>query len=69
MLLLPQKKSRQGTGYLIALGFSFAFAFIISFVMSRAFAENGSINPLIAIWLPNIIFGMITIYLYKVIPK
>ena len=32
-------------------------------------AENGSINPLIAIWLPNIIFGMITIYLYRVIPK
>ena len=32
--------------------------FIIFFVMSRAFAENGSLNPLFAIWLPNLIFGV-----------
>ena len=68
-VIIASKKSRQGTGYLIALGFAFAFAFIISFVMSRAFAENGSINPLLAVWLPNIIFGLITIYIYRIIPK
>jgi lipopolysaccharide export system permease protein len=68
-VIIASKKSRQGTGYLIALGFAFAFAFIISFVMSRAFAENGGISPLLAVWLPNIIFGIITVYIYKVIPK
>ena len=68
-VIIASRKSRQGTGYLIALGFSFAFAFIISFVMSRAFAENGSLNPLLAIWLPNFIFGMITIYMYRIMPK
>ena len=60
-VVIASRKSRQGKGYLIALGFSFAFAFIISFVMSRAFAENGSLNPLLAIWLPNIIFSFITL--------
>ena len=68
-VIIASKKSRQGTGYLIALGFAFAFAFIISFVMSRAFAENGSINPLLAVWLPNLIFGLITICIYRVVPK
>ena len=68
-VIIASRKSRQGTGYLIALGFIFAFAFIISFVMSRAFAENGSLNPLLAIWLPNFIFGMITIYMYRIMPK
>ena len=68
-VVIASRKSRQGKGYLIALGFSFAFAFIISFVMSRAFAENGSLSPLIAIWLPNIIFGIITSYMYKLTPK
>jgi len=37
--------------------------------MSRAFAENGSLNAMLAVWLPNIIFGLLTIYLYRVIPK
>jgi lipopolysaccharide export system permease protein len=66
---LASKKSRQGTGFLIALGFLIAFTFIIFFMMSRAFAENGSLNPLLAVWLPNIIFGLITIYLYRLVPK
>ena len=68
-VIIASKKSRQGTGYLIVLGFSFAFTFIIFFVMSRAFAENGSINPLLAIWLPNLLFGLVTIYMYKLVPK
>ncbi len=68
-VVIASRKSRQGKGYLIALGFSFAFAFIISFVMSRAFAENGSLAPLLAIWLPNIIFSFLTAYLYKLAPK
>ena len=68
-VVIASRKSRQGKGYLIALGFSFAFAFIISFVMSRAFAENGSVNPLLAICLPNIIFSFITLYMYKLTPK
>ena len=68
-VVIASRKSRQGKGYLIALGFVFAFAFIISFVMSRAFAENGSLNPLFAVWLPNIIFGFVTIYMYKLTPK
>ncbi len=68
-VIIASRKSRQGTGYLIALGFSFAFIFIIFFVMARAFAENGSIEPIIAVWLPNIIFSGLTYYMYSLIPK
>ena len=68
-VIIASKKSRQGTGFLIALGFLIAFAFIIFFVMSRAFAENGSLNPLFAVWLPNIIFSVLVLYLYRIIPK
>ena len=37
--------------------------------MSRAFAENGSIEPLFAIWLPNLIFGLFTVIMYRKMPK
>ena len=68
-VIIASRKSRQGTGYLIALGFSFAFIFIIMFVMTRAFAENGTLDPLIAVWLPNLIFSGLTYYLYRQVPK
>jgi lipopolysaccharide export system permease protein len=68
-VIIASRKSRQGTGYLIALGFSFAFIFIIMFVMTRAFAENGTLDPLVAVWLPNLIFSGLTYYLYRQVPK
>ncbi|RPG64157.1 MAG: YjgP/YjgQ family permease [Flammeovirgaceae bacterium TMED290] len=66
-VIIAIKKSRQGTGYLIAIGFSLAFLFITFFVMTRAFAENGGLDPLLAVWAPNIVFGLLTFYLYKIV--
>ena len=68
-VIVSSRKSRQGTGILITLGFLFAFTFIIFFVMSRAFAENGSLNPLFAIWIPNLVFILIGIIMYRIIPR
>ena len=68
-VVVSSRKSRQGTGILISLGFLFAFSFIIFFVMSRAFAENGSLDPLFAVWIPNIIFMLIGFIMYKYLPK
>ncbi len=68
-VIVSSRKSRQGTGILITLGFLFAFTFIIFFVMSRAFAENGTLNPLLAIWIPNIVFILIGILMYRIIPR
>ncbi len=66
-VIIAIKKSRQGTGYLIAIGFSLAFLFITFFVMTRAFAENGGLDPLLAVWAPNIVFGLLTFYLYNIV--
>jgi len=68
-VIVSSRKSRQGTGILITLGFLFAFSFIIFFVMARAFAENGSFDPLLAVWVPNIIFIIIGMIMYKYLPK
>jgi len=66
LIFLPQKNNFMR---LLNYFFLIAFTFIIFFMMSRAFAENGSLNALLAVWLPNIIFGLLTIYLYRLIPK
>ena len=68
-VVLSARKSRKGTGYQIALGFFIAFVFIIFFVFAQAIAAAGTMNPILAIWLPNISFGIIGIALYNTIPR
>lgn len=68
-LLVSARKSRRGTGFQIALGFFIAFLFIILFVFAQAIAAAGSMPPLLAIWLPNIIFSAVGVLLYKTVPR
>lgn len=68
-LSVSARKSRGGAGFQIALGFLLAFIYIIFFIFSRTSAEAGSIPPIIAIWLPNIIFTAIGIMIYRTVPR
>lgn len=63
------RKARGGAGFQIALGFLLAFIYIIFFIFSRTSAEAGSISPIIAIWIPNIIFTTIGIIIYQTVPR
>lgn len=68
-LIVSARKSRRGTGYQIALGFLIAFVFIIFFILARALAEAGSMNPLFAVWVPNIIFSIVGLVMYNTVPR
>ena len=68
-VIVSARKSRQGTGFQIALGFVIAFAFIIAFILATAIAEAGSMNTILAIWMPNIIFTGVALFLYKTVPR
>lgn len=68
-VVVSSRKSRGGTGLQIALGFVLAFIFILFFMLSRTFAEAGQIPPIVAAWIPNIIFGAISAGLYYVMPR
>jgi len=66
-VIVSSKKSRGGTGFQIALGFFLSFIFILFFMMSRTFAEAGSLSPLLAAWIPNLTFTVISLGMYKYI--
>lgn len=68
-LTVSSRKARGGAGYQIALGFMIAFIFIIAYIMARSVAQAGTINPLLGVWLPNIIFSIIGLVLYKTVPR
>lgn len=68
-VILSARKSREGPGFQVALGFILAFLYVMFFIMSRSIAQQGDINPLLACWLPNLIFTSVGIGLYKFVPR
>ncbi len=66
---LASRKIRGGMGLHIGIGISLSFAYIMFMTISTTFAISGSMNPLLAVWLPNIVFTMIGVVLYYRAPK
>lgn len=68
-VIMSARKTRGGSGFQIAMGFLLAFVYIILFILSRTFAENGAAYPILAVWLPNIVFAVTGLLLYKTVPR
>jgi lipopolysaccharide export system permease protein len=68
-VIVSSRKSRGGTGPQITLGFLLSFIFILFFTLFRTFAESGEMPPQISVWIPNIIFGVLSIIMYKYVPR
>jgi lipopolysaccharide export system permease protein len=68
-VIVSSKKTRGGSGFKIALGFLLAFVYIILFLLSRTFAEAGTSYPILAVWIPNIVFALTGLILYKTVPR
>lgn len=63
-LALSSVKRRGGIGLNLAVGISLAFVYIFFTQITSTFSEKGYVSPLIAAWIPNICFGLLTLFLY-----
>ena len=66
---LSSRKVRGGTGLHIGIGIALCFSYIMLNRVFEEFAKGGSLPPMLAVWLPNIIYTGIGIYLYRKAPK
>lgn len=62
-LAIASRKTRGGMGLHILLGVAISSIYIILLQFSMTFATNGNLSPLISVWIPNIIFTFVAIYL------
>ena len=63
---LSSRKVRGGVGLHIALGLVLSCMYILFMHISTTFATSGSFDhPLLAVWIPNIIFSFVAFYLYR----
>jgi len=66
---LSTTKRRGGTGLNIILGLLLSFLYIFFMKVFMELATAGSMPPLLSVWIPNIVFTLIGIYLYIIAPK
>ena len=66
---LSSRKVRGGTGLHIGIGTGLCFSYILFNRFFSEFAKGGTLPPQIAVWIPNLIFLGIAIYLYRKAPK
>lgn len=58
-------KRRGGMGINLAIGIAIAFAYVFLDKIFGTLAEKSTFSPFIAVWIPNIVFGILAYYLLK----
>jgi len=66
---LSSRKVKGGIGMHLGIGIASCFAYILFFQISTTFSINAGLSPLISVWIPNIVFSIYALYLYKLAPK
>ena len=66
---LSSKKRRGGIGWNIGAGIALAFTYILFMKFSEMFVYTDTLSPAFALWLPNIVFTVIAVVLYRLAPK
>lgn len=61
---LSSKKVKGGMGVNIGLGLVLSFSYILFMTVTSSFAISGLTSPMVAMWIPNIIYSVIAVILY-----
>jgi lipopolysaccharide export system permease protein len=66
---LSSRKVRGGMGLHLGVGLALSSIYIIFTTLSTTFSVSGTMTALEAVWLPNLVFLLVGIYLYNTAPK
>ncbi|MCM1033709.1 MAG: LptF/LptG family permease [Odoribacter sp.] len=64
-MALSSRKVKGGLGVNIGIGLVLSFSYILFMAITQSFAYSGLTSPLIAMWIPNIIYAVIAVILYN----
>ena len=66
---LSSRKIRGGIGMNIGIGLGLSFSYILFLQFASQFCLKGNLSAILAMWIPNIIYSVIAMVLYKLAPK
>lgn len=64
-LSLSSRKVRGGMGVNLGIGLVLAFSYLLFMTVTSSFAVSGLTSPRVAMWIPNIIYSIIAVILYR----
>ena len=62
---LSSKKVKGGMGINIGIGLVLSFSYILFMTVTSTFAVSGYTSPMVAMWIPNLIYMVIAVVLYR----
>ena len=66
---LSSRKIKGGMGMHLGFGITIAFTYVLFTQIAKAFGVNGVVAPVVAAWIPNIIFFFLALYFLVKAPK
>jgi lipopolysaccharide export system permease protein len=62
---IASRKIRGGSGLHLAIGIAISALYIMFLQLSTTFSTKASLSPLLAVWIPNVMFGVLAFVLYR----
>ena len=62
---LSSRKVKGGIGLNIGIGLALSFSYILFMAITQSFAYSGLTSPLVAMWIPNILYAIVAVILYR----
>jgi lipopolysaccharide export system permease protein len=62
---LASRKIKGGLGLHLGLGLLLSFSYIMFMQISTVFAISGSMPPYVAVWIPNLVYSLIALFVYR----
>ena len=66
---LSARKRKGGMGLALGIGLALSFAYILLQTVSSTFAIQGGMEPLLAAWIPNLLYIIIAYFCYRQAPN
>jgi lipopolysaccharide export system permease protein len=66
---LSSQKVRGGIGMQIGVGLALSFSYILFMQFASQFSLKGNLDPMLALWIPNLLYSIIALFLYRIAPK
>ncbi len=66
---LSARKVKGGMGLNIGIGLALSMGYILFMTISATFAVSGLMSPIIAAWVPNLLFSIIALFIYTKAPN
>ena len=66
---IGSRRIRGGAGIQLSIGLLLSFGYILFMQISTTFATNSNLLPIVAVWIPNLLFTSVALLLVKYAPK